>query len=127
MAQSSACRSPYQNPHNGKEELTGGTPTKGSNYCTSAPAATRAFTPAAAPVIAPFAASGPANNFVVRYLKDDLQRIFRTNLNSRPPVPVPAPAVAAILQYEGSRERPLKARFSDIYWGKIYLKYYNFF
>ena len=78
MAQSFARRSPCQNPHDGKDKLAGGTPTEGSDRRTPAPAASRAPTPAVAPVVAPLAASGSADSSVVRYLEDDLQRIFRT-------------------------------------------------
>ena len=53
MAQSSACRSPCQNPHNGKDKFAGGTATKSSNCRTPALAATRASIPAAVPVVAP--------------------------------------------------------------------------
>ena len=127
MAWSSACCSPCQNPHNGKDKHDGRTPTKGSDCRTPAPTATRALTPAAAPVVASLAASGSADSSVVRYLEDDLQWIFRTVLDFRPPAPVPALVVAAVPHSEESRERPLKARFLDIYWGKTHLKCYNFF
>ena len=46
-------------------------------------------------------------------------------MDSGPFAPVPAPAAA--LHYEGVCEKPLKARFPDIYWGKTHLEYYNFF
>ena len=125
MAQSFARRSPCQNPHDGKDELTGGTPTKGNDPCTPAPAASRASTPAVAPVVAPFAASSPSDSSVVRYLEDDLQQILRIVLDSRPLAPISAPATAS--HYEDPRERPLKAWFPDIYWDKTHLEYYNFF
>ena len=127
MAWSSAHCSSCQNLHDGKEKLAGGTPTEGSNHCTLAPTAIRAPTPAAALVVAPLAASSSANSSVVRYLEDDLQRIFRTILNCKPPVPVPAPVVAAVPHFEGLCKRPLKARFLEIYWDKTHLKCYNFF
>ena len=73
MAQSSARRCSCQNHHNGKDKLASRTPTKGSNCHTPAPTAIRALTPAVAPVIALFFASGSIDSFVVRYLKDDLQ------------------------------------------------------
>ena len=107
MAQSSARCSPRQNPHNGKYKLAGGTPTEGSNRRTPAPAASCAPTPAIAPVVAPLGASGPADSSVVKYSEDDLQQILRIVLDSRPLVPVPAPAAAP--HYEGPRERPLEA------------------
>ena len=125
MAQSSACRSPRQNLHNGKDKLGGRTPTEGSDRRTLAPTASRAPTPAVTPIVAQLATSGSANSSVVRYLEDDLQRILRTVLDSRPLALVPAPAAAP--HYEGPRERPLKARFPDIYWGKTHLECYNFF
>ena len=126
MAQSSARRSSRQNLYNGENKLAGGTPTKGSDRCTLAPAATRAPTPAIAPIVAPLIASGPVNFFLVRYSEDDLQRIFRTVLDFRPPALVPALVDVAAPHYEERDERPLKARFLDIYWGKTHLKCYNF-
>ena len=125
MARSSARRSPWQNPHDGKDELAGRTPTEGSDRRTPAPAASHAPTPAVITVVALLAASGSANSSVVRYSEDDLQRILRTVLDSRPLALVLAPAAA--LHYEGPRKRPLEARFPDIYWGKTHLEYYNFF
>ena len=127
MARSSARRSPCQNPHNGEDKLAGETPTEGSNRRTPVPAATRALTAAAIPVVAPLAASGSANSSVVKYSDDDLQRILRTVLDSRPPAPVLAPVIAAAPHSEGLGKRPLKARLPDIYWGKTYLDCYNFF
>ena len=125
MARSSARRSPRQNPHDGKDELAGGTPTEGSDRRTPAPAASRAPTPAVAPIVAPLAASGPADSSVIRYSEDDFQRILRIVLDSRPFASVLAPAAAP--HYEGPRERPLKAWFPDIYWSKTHLECYNFF
>ena len=127
MVQSSACRSPCQNPHHGENKLAGGTLNEDSNCCTPAPAATLAPTPAASIVVAPFAASGSADSFVVRYLEDDLQRILRIVLDFRLLTPVSASVVATVLHYESQRERPLKAWFPDIYWGKTHLECYNFF
>ena len=72
MARSFACRSPCQNPHDGKDKLIGRTPTKGSDHCTPASAATRAPIPAAAPVDDPLIASGSVNSSVIWYLEDDL-------------------------------------------------------
>ena len=109
MARSSARYSPCQNPYNGENELVGGTPTEGSDRRTPALATSRAPTPAVAPFVAPLAASGSADSSVVRYLEDDLQRILKIVLDSRPLAPVPAPIVAAALHYKGPNERPLKA------------------
>ena len=125
MAQSSARCSPRQNLYDGKDELAGGNPTEGIDHRSPAPAASLASTLAVAPVVAPLAASGSVNSSVVRYLEDDLQRILRTVLDSRPLAPIPAPAAAP--HYEGLRERPLKAWFLDIYHGKTHLECYNFF
>ena len=127
MAWSFARHSPCQNPHNGKDKLVGGTLTKSSNRRTPAPAATRALTPAAILVVASFAAFGSADSSVVRSSEDDLQRIFKTVFDSKPPAPIPAPVVTAAPHSEGLRERPLKAWFPDIYWGKTHLECYNFF
>ena len=125
MARSSARCSPRQNPHDGKDELASGTPTKGSDCRTPAPAALRACTPAVALVVAPLAAFGSADSSVVRYSEDDLQQILKTVLDFRSLAPVFAPA--AVPHYEGPREKPLKARFPDIYCGKTHLECYNFF
>ena len=127
MAQSSARCSPCQNPHDGKDKLAGGNPTAGSDRHTPAPVALRAFTPAVAPVVAPLAASGSADSSVVRYLEDDLQRIFRIVLDFKLPATVPAPVIAAAPHYESPHKRPPKAWFPDIYWDKTHLKCYNFF
>ena len=128
MARSSARCSFCQNPlFDGKDEFAGKTPTKGSNCRTTVCAAIHAPTPAVAPAIAPLAPFGSANSSVVRYLEDDLQRILRTVLDSKLPTPVPAPIVATALHYEGPRERLLKARFLDVYWGKTHMECYNFF
>ena len=125
MARSSARCSPCQNSHDGKNELAGETPTKGSDRRTSAPAASRAPTPAIALVVALLAASGSADSSVIRYSEDDLQRILKTVLDFRPIAPIPASAAAP--HYERPRERSLKAWFPDIYWGKTHLECYNFF
>ena len=132
MTRFSACQSPRQNPHDGKDEFAGGNFTEGSDRRTPPSAATHASIPFVTPIIAPLAASGSANSFVIRYLKDDLQRIVKTIFEGRPlflpaPASVLAPVVAATPQYEGPRERLLKARFQDIYWSKTHLKCYNFF
>ena len=133
MAWSSAYRNLCQNPlFDGKNKLAGGTPTKGSNCRTSVPATTRVSTPAIAPVVAPLVASGSVDSFMVRYLEDELQQIVKTILEAMPlpllaPAPVPAFVIAATLHYKSPHKLPLKTQFSDIYWGKTYLKCYNFF
>ena len=115
MVQSSACRNPCQNFYDGKNELVGGISTKDSNRRTPVPVATRVPTPAAVPVIAFLADSGSADSSVLRYLEDNLQRIIRTVLDSRPLAPVPAPVVAAAPHFESPCEQPPKARFLNIY------------
>ena len=127
MAQSSFCCSSCQNPHDSKDELAGGTPTKDSNRCIPAQATTRASTPAILPVVAPFVAFGSANSSMVRYSKDNLQQILGIVLDFRPPTPVPAPIVAATPHHEGPHERCLKAWFPDIYYAKTHLECYRFF
>ena len=121
------CRSPYQNPHNGKEKFASGTSTVNGNFCTPTPATTYVSTPADALVIAFVAASGSAYSSVVRYLEDNLQRILKTILDFRSLTPVPAPVITAALHYKGLCERPLKAWFPNIYWDKTHLECYNFF
>ena len=93
MAQSFACRSPCQNPHDGKNELTNRTPTKSSNRRTPVPSTTHALTPAVAPAVALFAAFSSTNSSVIRYSMDDLQRILRTVLDFRLFTLVPAPVI----------------------------------
>ena len=132
IIQFSACCSPCQNSHEGKNKLGDRTPTKCNNCCIHARTVTCVFTPAIALVVAPLAVFGSANSFVVSYLEDDLQQIVKTIFKARSLLflalaPVPAPVITAALHYKGSHERPLKARFLEIYRGKIYLEYYNFF
>ena len=96
------------------------------------PTAIRALTLIVAPVITSLMSSGSANSYMVRYLEDNLQRIVKTILKSRPlyspaSAPVPAFVLVAAPYYEGPRKRPLKTRFLDIYWGQTHLECYNFF
>lgn len=51
----------------------------------------------------------PPGPSIAKYTEEDLQRILKTVLEARAPAPAPIP--------EGPRERPLKARFPDIYRG----------
>ena len=74
MAQFSACCNPCQNPlFDIEDELASRTPIESSNRCTPAPTTTHAPTLAVALIVAPFAAFGSADSFVVRYSEDDLQ------------------------------------------------------
>ena len=59
-------------------------------------------------------------------LEHNLQQIFKIVLDFRPPTPPLAPA-PAFQQYKSAYERPLNARFPDVYWDKTYLDCYNFF
>ena len=118
MAWSSACRTFFQNLFfGGKDKLVGAAPFKGNNTCTMlcTPTPTASV---ALPVV--FALS-----FIVRYLEDDLQPIFNTVLEFRPCVS-PLTFALAFLQYKSPSEKPLKAWFSDAYWDKTHLKYYNY-
>ena len=63
-----------------------------------------------------------AVNSTARYLEADFQQIFRTVLETRPPVFAPQPLVFP----EGPCERPLKAKFPELYCDKTYMECYNF-
>ena len=67
-----------------------------------------------------------ALSFMARYSEKNLQQIFRTVLDFSP-LSALAPAFVISQQYKNPCKRPLKARFLDMYYGKTYLKYYNFF
>ena len=115
MARSFACRTFFQNLSlGGKDKLAGAAPTKGNNTFAMSRAPTSAIAP---PVIS-------ALSSVAQYSEDDLQRIFRTVLHFRP---LASPLVFVPQQYKGPCERPLKARFLNVYWGKTHLECYNFF
>ena len=120
MARPPACRSPCQNPPpTGKDKLAGPAFTKGNNTYTSAPVVYRA------PIPAPTAASAlapPAVNSTVRYSEADLQRIFRTVLETRSSTLTPQPIVFP----DGPCERLLKATFPELYRGKTHMECYNF-
>ena len=126
MARPPARRSPRRNPPpTGEDEPAGPAPTEGSDIYTPAPAVSRALTPAPAPAPAPLLAPVPVDaNATVRYSEADLQRIFRTVLEARPLAPAPAPQ--PLVFPDGPRERPLKARFPELYRGKTHMECYNF-
>ena len=70
----------------------------------------------------------PADTSIPKYSEDDLQRIFKTVLEARAPVPVSAPAPALVpapVVSEMPQEK-LKARFPDVYCGKSHMDCYNF-
>ena len=56
----------------------------------------------------------PAEPPVAKYTEENLQRIFKTILKAR------------ALPSDGPREKPLKARSPDIYYGKSHMECYNF-
>ena len=85
MARHPTHRNPCRNPPpTGKDEPAGSAPTEGSNTYTSAPAMSRALIPIlpAAPASAPVFAPAVVNS-TIRYSKADLQRIFRTVLETK--------------------------------------------
>ena len=57
----------------------------------------------------------PAEPPVAKYTEEDLQRIFKTVLKAQFP-----PSY-------GPREKPLKARLSDVYRDKSHMECYNFY
>ena len=126
MARTPAPCSPCRNPPpTGKDELAGPAPTERCDTYTPALAVSRAPTPAPAPAPAPPLASAPVDaNTTVRYLEADLQRILRTVLEARPLTPVSGRQ--PLVFPDGPRERPLKARFPELYCGKTHMECYNF-
>ena len=126
MARPPARRSPCRNSlPTGKDEPAGPAPTEGSDTYTPAPAVSRAPTPAPAPAPAPPLAPAPVDaDATVRYSEADLQRILRTVLEVRPLAPAPAPQ--PLVFPDGPCERPLKARFPELYCGKTHMECYNF-
>ena len=50
---------------------------------------------------------------VAKYTEENLQKILRTVLKARAPS-------------DGTREKPLKARSLDVYYGKSHMEFYNF-
>ena len=124
MARPPARRSPRRNPPpTGEDEPAGPAPTEGSDTYTPAPAVSRAPTPAPAPA-SPLAPVPVDADATVRYSEADLQRILRTVLEARPLAPAPAPQ--PLVFSDGPRERPLKARFPELYCGKTHMECYNF-
>ena len=110
-----------------KDELAGPVSTEGSDTYTPAFALSRALILALPAVQAPASALLLALVLVnadptVRYLKADLQQIFRIVLKTRPHAPAPQPLVFS----DGLCERPLKAKFPELYCGKTYMECYNF-
>lgn len=61
----------------------------------------------------------PAAGSVPKYSEQDLQRIMKTVLESRPSAPAPR-------DFDEPRERPLKPRAPDVYKGKSHMDCYNF-
>ena len=120
MARPPARCSPCQNsPPTGKDEPASPALTEGSDTYTFAPAVSYASTtaPPAAHVLAPAAV-----NSMVKYLEADLQQIFTTVLETRLPALAPQPLVFS----DGPYEKPLKARFPELYCDKTHMECYNF-
>ena len=64
--------------------------------------------------------------YIAKYLKDELQQIFKIVLNSRlSQAFASAPVVA--LYYDDLCKRLLKAWFPDVYCNKTHMEYCNFF
>ena len=61
-------------------------------------------------------------NSTAKYSEKDLQRILKTVLEAR----VPAPALHLLVFPNRPYERPLKARFPDLYHSKTHIECYNF-
>lgn len=61
----------------------------------------------------------PSSSSMLKNSKDDFQQILKVVLKARTPI-VTAPLP------EDPWERPLKPRFSDVYWDKTHLMCYNF-
>ena len=121
MARLPACNIPCRNPPpTGEDKLASLDSTDGSDTYTPGPAVSRDSTPAPPP--APLLASTSAVDSMVGYSEADFQRIFRTVLEARPPVPPPQPLVFP----DGPCEKPLKARFLELYRGKTHVECYNF-
>lgn len=62
---------------------------------------------------------------IPKYSKDKLQQIFKTILEARALAPISAPALAPAA-LEKPQDKPLIARFLDIYCTKSYMNCYNF-
>ena len=126
MARPLTCCSPCRNPPStGGNEFAGPTPTEGSDIYTLACAISRAPTLALAHAPALLLAPAPVDaNATVKYLEANLKRIFRTVLEARPPVPALSRQPFVFL--EGPCEKPLKARFLELYCGKTHIECYNF-
>ena len=64
-----------------------------------------------------------AINVTVRYLAKDFQQIFKTVLEASVLSSAPQPLVFP----EKPCKKSLKARFSNLYYDKIYMECYNFY
>ena len=126
MARPPACHSPYWNLLlTGKDELAGPVPgpvpTKSSNTSTSAPAVLRV--PTSAPPVTTVIASSPApvlkvttlsldnelfKQFIKHYLEAQVQAQIALEIDPKP------------------CKQPLKARFSNLYYGNLHIDCYQF-
>ena len=110
----SSCRNPLPI---GKDKLARATPTNDSKTPTHTPALFLAL-----PSAPPLAPTPAATDSTVRYLKSNLQQIFKTVVEARPP----AFALKVLVFLNGPCERSLKVSFPELYRGKTHIKYYNF-
>ena len=118
MVRPCTCRSPCRiPPPTGKNKLARVAPTNDSGTLTYTSAVS--LTPISTP---PLAFALAAANSTVRYLDTDLQQIIKTVLDVRPPAPAPK----TLFFPDSPCERPLKAKFFELYHGKTYMECYNF-
>ena len=120
LACCSSCRKP---PSTGEDELAGAAPglapTEGSDTSTLAPAASRVPTPT--PSDAPVAAPSSALAIAATALSSD-NELFKQFIKAYLEAQVPS-------QTEIDREprkQPLKAQFSDLYYGNLHMDCYQF-
>ena len=77
-----------------------------------------------AQIFIPLFSLAPAN-FTAKYLKENLQQIFKNILEAG--LLSLLPTFQPFVFPNSSCERPLQVRFPDLYCSKIYMKYYNFY
>ena len=71
-----------------------------------------------------FAIAVVAADWMTKYSEENLQQILKTVLKARPSAPLLAFQLLVFL--DSPCERPLKARFFNLYCNKIYMEYHNF-
>ena len=107
-----------RNPPLGGEDELAGAPTEGNSTPSPSPVVSQAQTPAPAQAPAPTPAPGPPG----RYTDEDLQRATKLALESF----VKGQEHGQLEANSALREQPLKARFSDLYYGNSHLDCYRF-